>query len=65
MPLYLDGYKNGSQSHSWLADLFFTKGYSIQANVKLTYKEIKEAGFVDWFGKETPKLDYYILRNYA
>lgn len=33
-------------------------------NVKLSHKEIKQHGFFEWLGKEAPKLDYYILRQY-
>lgn len=81
--IYLDGYKDGSNSHSWCANMFLldckrsiaktrrnkiptlvSKKHNLPFDVKLSYKQIKEAGFFDWLGKEAPKLDYYILREY-
>lgn len=80
---YLDGYKDGSNSHSWKADMFLldckrslaktrlnkfvtlvSKKHNLPLNAKLSHKQIKEAGFFDWLGREAPKLDYYILREY-
>lgn len=61
---YIDGYKDGSQSHSWAASLFLPSQHNLTLDTKLSHKQLKEAGFVDWLGKETPKLDYYILRRY-
>lgn len=60
--MYLDGYKDGSNSHNWNAEFFLAS--PLPLDTKLTYKQIKEAGFIDWLGKEAPKLDYYILRDY-
>lgn len=77
--LYLDGYKDGSNTHSWRADLFFVGGTESKAGVvhmlpknelppldtKLSHKQIVEYGFWDWLSRHAPKLDYYILREYG